>query len=216
MDMKLATTLCAAGLLLAAGSALAQPVYRHTDASGKVVFSDRPAAGDRALPGTTGGSASAAEGSSSEALPYELRQVVGRYPVTLYIGEDCAPCASGRSLLVSRGVPFTERTVKTAEDVQALQGLSGQSSLPLLGIGNQQVKGFSDAQWSQYLDAAGYPKSTQLPSGYRNPPAAPLVALRPAPAAAAVSATPNAPASTAARRAAPASTDPGNPAGIRF
>ncbi|MDB5732213.1 MAG: glutaredoxin protein [Variovorax sp.] len=214
--MKLAIPLCcAAGLLLAAGCALAQPVYRTVDANGKVVFSDRPAADGRALPGgILGGHASAAQDEGNAALPYELRQVVGRYPVTLYTGEDCAPCASGRSLLVARGVPFSERTVRTTEDVQALQDLSGQGSLPLLGIGAQQVKGFSEAQWSQYLDAAGYPKSTQLPSGYRNPPAAPLVALRSLPVTPAAPAP--APVPAAAQRVAPAAANPGNPAGIRF
>ena len=118
-------------------------------------------------------------------LPYELRQVVQRYPVTLYTRDDCQPCDAGRSLLTTRGVPFAERTVKTNQDNEALQRLTGQNSLPLLTIGSQQVKGFLDSEWTQYLDAAGYPSSSRLPSGYRVPPATPLVAQVPAAPAAA-------------------------------
>ena len=153
--MKLQTAFAGLTLLLIAGATLAQPVYRNVDKNGKVTFSDQPpSANAPAAPARAGNSVASAGGG----LPYELRQVVQRYPVTLYANEDCGPCAAGRSLLVTRGVPFDERTVKSNEDVAALQRLSGQNSLPLLSIGAQQLKGFSDAEWSQYLDAAGYPK----------------------------------------------------------
>ena len=197
-------------LLLAAGAALAQPVYRQVDKNGKVTFSDQPPAADSQAATPRGGT-----GGAGPALPYELRQVAQRYPVTIYTGDECSPCAAGRSLLVTRGIPFEERTVKSNEDVEALQRLSGQASLPLLTIGSQQLKGFSDAQWSQYLDAAGYPKSAQLPAGYRNPPAQPLVAVQAAPTAPATPVA--APAPTAAPApAAPSGPTPSNPAGIKF
>ncbi len=195
-------------LLLAAGAALAQPVYRHVDKNGKVTFSDQPPAADTQAAAPRGGA-----GGAGPALPYELRQVAQRYPVTIYTGEECSPCAAGRSLLVTRGIPFEERTVKSNEDVEALQRLSSQASLPLLTIGSQQLKGFSDAQWSQYLDAAGYPKSAQLPAGYRNPPAQPLVAVQAAPTA------PTAPVAAPTPTPAPAvpsGPTPSNPAGIKF
>jgi glutaredoxin len=198
-------------LLLAAGTALAQPVYRHVDKNGKVTFSDQPPAADAPAAAPRGSGA----GTAGPALPYELRQVAQRYPVTIYTGEECSPCAAGRSLLVTRGIPFEERTVKTNEDVEALQRLSGQASLPLLTIGSQQLKGFSDAQWSQYLDAAGYPKSAQLPAGYRNPPAQPLVAVQVAPAVPATPVAAPTPAPAPAP-AAPSGPTPSNPAGIKF
>jgi len=199
-------------VLLAAGAALAQPVYRHVDAQGRVSFSDRPPAAD-ARPAAAGTGAAAAPAANTD-LPYELRQVAQRYPVTLYSGEDCAPCATGRSLLRMRGIPFDERTVTTPADIEALQRLSSQNALPLLTIGSQQLPGFSDAQWSQYLDAAGYPKSVQLPAGYRPAPAQPLVAQQPAVPAPApvqrISAPPAAPPPL------PDGPTPANPAGIRF
>lgn len=207
--MKPHARLCALLLLLATASVFAQQVYRQVDKNGKVVFSDQPPAADARPAATTAGPTGG--NGATAALPYELRQVVQRYPVMLYTTEQCAPCGAGRSLLITRGVPFEERTIGTEEDSKALQQLSGQTSLPLLSIGAQQLKGFSDAEWSQYLDAAGYPKSNQLPAGYRTAQPRPLIAQSKPPVAA--------PAPAAIAPPPPADSGaptPGNPAGIRF
>jgi glutaredoxin len=208
--MKLNTALSGLALLMLAGAASAQAVYRNVDKNGKVTFSDQPPAANAPVAAPRGGPSA---GGADAGLPYELRQVAQRYPVTLYTGDECGPCNSGRSLLTTRGVPFEERTVKSNADIDALQRLSNQNSLPLLAIGSQQLKGFSDSEWSQYLDAAGYPKSAQLPAGYRNPPAQPLVALQPAaqPAPAAA-----APANSLPLPAPSNEPTPANPAGIKF
>lgn len=207
---RLATRLAASLLLLGALGAQAQTVYRIVGADGKITFSDKPPANEQQgkVSATGVGAAAAASGA---ALPFELRQVVSKYPVTLYTAPDCAPCASGRAMLTSRGIPFSERTVTTNEDVAALQKLSGQSALPVLTIGAQRVKGFSDMEWSQDLDAAGYPKTSALPSTYRNPPPSPLVAVQ-KPAAA----KPEEKQEPVDVPAAPAGPSPQNPAGIRF
>lgn len=199
-----ARSLTAASLLLAAAGALAQPIYRSVGPDGRVTFSDRPAAAGSEPAATTGPAPQAA----GAALPYALQQVVSRYPVTLYAGPNCAPCDSARQLLVARGVPFNERTVRSNEDIDALQRLTGDNSLPAASIGAQQLRGFAAAEWSQYLDAAGYPPRSQLPPNYRPPPARPLVALQPAAAA-------SAPVEQAAPMARPAPPPP-NPAGIQF
>ncbi len=217
--MKLTARLSALpllALLLIAASALAQPVYRNVDKNGKISFSDTaPAANAQPAAPRTG-----LAGSGTDGLPYELRQVVQRYPVMLYTSDDCAPCASARSLLVTRGVPFDERQIKTDADTAALQRLSGQTSLPLLSIGAQQLKGFSDAEWSQYLDAANYPKSSQLPPGYRMAPARPLVAQSPAPGTQGAAAAAGSTQAPAAPPPVPQSVNngptPANPAGIKF
>ncbi|SDX04077.1 Glutaredoxin [Variovorax sp. YR634] len=197
-------------LVLVATGAMAQQVYRQVDKNGKVTFSDRaPTASTEPASASQSGSTTPA----NAGLPYELRQVAQRYPVTLYSSDECGPCSTARSLLITRGIPFEERTVKSNEEIEALQRLSSQSSLPLLTIGSQQLKGFSDVEWSQYLDAAGYPKSNSLPAGYRNGPARPLIAQQAAPA-------PRAAAAPAAQPAPPppASSEPSpsNPAGIKF
>ncbi|MEJ8851497.1 glutaredoxin family protein [Variovorax rhizosphaerae] len=202
-------------LLLLAGSAMAQ-VYRQVDKNGVVSYSDQPPSSAAQPPATPRrGTVNEIPDPGASALPYELRQVVQRYPVTLYTGDDCQPCNAARSMLTTRGVPFSERTVRSNEDVAALQRLSGQNTLPLVSIGTQQLKGYSDIEWSQYLDAAGYPKSNQLSAGYARPSAQPLVAIKEAPAA-------RAPASAAAPVAPPpapaaiSGPTPDNPAGIKF
>jgi glutaredoxin len=191
-------------------------VYRIVGPDGKVTFSDQPPpAGNSGKAGAA--NASASSGSASSSLPYELRQVSSKYPVTLYTGENCSPCGAGRSMLTSRGIPFVEKTVTTNEDTQALQRLSGDTTLPFVTIGSQQIKGFSDSEWTQFLDAAGYPSSSALPSGYRRPAATPLVAVSAAPAATAQAGNRAAPA--AAAPAVPQPTPPvtrENPAGIKF
>ncbi len=207
----LAALLAGSALLSFTTGAQAQTVYRIVGADGKVTFSDKPpASADQGK--ITGTGVGAAGAASNTSLPYELRQVASKYPVMLYTGDNCGPCGSGRALLTGRGIPFNERTVTTAEDVSALQRLSGESSLPFLTIGGQRIKGFSDSEWTQYLDAAGYPKTSALPSGYKNAPAAPLVNLQ-KPAAAKAEEKPAAPVETTP--AAPGPT-PSNPAGITF
>jgi Domain of unknown function (DUF4124) len=159
-------------------------VYRIVGPDGKVTFSDKPPADAGAKSATT------TPGNAGAGA-----------------------CGSGRAFLGSRGVPFTEKTVGTEQDVAALQRLSGKASLPFLTIGGQQLTGYSEAEWAQFLDAAGYPRTSQLPASYRNPPASPLVATAEPqqPAAAAPARAPAA----AAPAAAPAPTG-SNPAGIQF
>jgi len=207
----LALTLLAAGLYSPLSQA--QQVYRIVGPDGKVTFSDQPppaasnAKVNAATPGGGGGAASA-------GLPFELRQVAAKYPVTLYTGENCGPCGSARNLLTNRGVPFSERTVTTNDDIQALQRLSGDASVPFATIGSQQLKGFSDSEWTQFLNAAGYPATSVLPASYRPPAPTPLVAVNAPPAASGNGARP------AARPSVPApppiEAPVSNPSGIKF
>ena len=210
---------CATGALLATATQ-AQQVHRIVGPDGKVTFSDR-APEDKKAQSTVLSTASGGA-ASTPALPSELRQIASRFPVTLYTGESCSPCQQARQLLIQRGVPFTERSVNTNDDLDALRRLSGESALPFGTIGRQQLKGFSDAEWTQYLDAAGYPAQSRLPRGYTQPAATPLAPTK-APAASA----PDAPQEAASaptgrpRRQAPPPPPPGaptpsNPAGIRF
>ena len=201
-----------AALLLCAGTAAqAQTVYRIVGADGKVTFSDKPpATTDQGKVVGTGVGASGA--ASNTGLPFELRKVASKYPVTMYTGNKCNPCDTARSFLMARGIPFTERTVNTNEDIESLQRISGESSLPFMTIGGQRISGFSDAELTQTLDAAGYPKTSALPSGYKNPAPTPLVAVqKPAePAKVEPKPAPIAPA------APPPAKNPDNPAGIVF
>lgn len=202
--------LCAALLGFTAAPS-AQTVYRIVGPDGKVTFSDKaPVSAQQGKVSDIGVGANVVS-SGSNSLPFELRQVVSKFPVTLYTTEPCAPCDNARAMLTTRGIPFSERTVTTSEDSNALHRLTGDTSLPAASIGGQRLKGYSESEWGQYLDAAGYPKVSTLPDGFKNAAAKPLVAVQkpaiPAPKAAEKNAVPV---------QAPPAANPNNPAGIQF
>lgn len=207
-----ALALVVAGLL--PFSASAQQVFRIVGPDGKVTFSDKPPPASINAK-VTATSTEGSRGVAAANLPFELRKVAGQYPVTLYTGDNCGPCSSARSMLTTRGVPFAEKTVTTNDDAQALQRLSGESVLPFATIGSQQLKGFSDAEWTQFLDAAGYPKASVLPASYRQAAATPLVTVSTPAATAAQPGTARAAAAPAPTPVAPGPTAD-NPSGIRF
>lgn len=187
--------------LLAVAALPAHALYKVVGPDGKVTYTDRPPVDSKAQPL----GASGAPSDSAAALPFELRQLAARFPVTLYTTTNCQPCDAGRALLRQRGIPHVEKTVTTAEDTQAFAKMTGSNQLPVVQIGQQQVRGFSSTEWSSYLDAAGYPKQSRLPVNYQFPPATALVDAKPAPAvpanaqgqAPAAAATPPAPAPAA-------------------
>lgn len=167
------------GLLLAFASVSASAqVYKWTDARGTVHYGDTPppqaASSQLKTPSRDG----AGQGA---ALPYELARAVKASPVTLYTTTQsaCAGCDQGRLLLRARGVPYTEKTVNTDEDKELLRQVDARLELPLLVVGAHKLAGFQEAAWQAALTAAAYPRSAQLPSGYRNAapePAAPATA----------------------------------------
>lgn len=192
------------GTLLTSLCLPAWAAYKVIGPDGRVTYTDRPPS-SQAVPAARIGSGDA----PSPALPYELQQLVQRHPVTLFTSKDCAPCEIGRQLLRSRGVPYTEKTVDTPEDIRAFREREGSDQLPTLRIGKQQLVGLQQSEWTSYLDAAGYPATSTLPAGYRAPapsPLAPAAARNEAPAAAPRASTP------------PTSPPPGGnaPPGFRF
>jgi glutaredoxin len=204
------------GLLAVAGfsgnDANAQQIFRIVGADGRVTFSDKPPLDANGKPTAAPAVSLSGGGAQTASLPIELRNAVNRYPVTLYTAPGCVPCGSARAMLSGRGVPFTEKTVSSNEDIEALKRIAGGASVPFLTIGGQQLKGYSETEWAQFLDAADYPKTSQLPASYVQPPATPLVAVQQPQAPVRAAAAPS-PARAAAPAPAPAAE---NPAGIRF
>jgi glutaredoxin len=200
-----------------AAQAQAQVIFRTVGPDGAVSFSDKPAAGKDITPTPSASSRLPVDRTTPDGLTFELRQIANRFPVVLYTGDNCSPCTAGRSLLRARGIPYAERTVTTPADADALQRLSGEISLPFLTIGGQHIKGFAEGQWHQFLDAAGYPKTSQLPATYRVGTATPLVAP-PAPIVVNAGAQAQNPTAFPPAPSSPAlpSRTPDNPAGIRF
>lgn len=162
-----------AALALATAPALAQ--YKVVAPDGSVTYTDRPPATANVRVTPLGRNAQPAASGGDPSLPLELRQAAARYPVTLYTAAECPPCDSGRKLLQQRGIPYSERRVANEEDAQALERLVGGRTVPSLNIGAQPLRGYNEADWGAFLDAAGYPKESKLPRNWPVPVATPLV-----------------------------------------
>ena len=214
--MSLRASFSPTGLLPRAALALAiaiaalpsQAQFKLIGPDGKVTYTDRePSASEGKI--VPLGNRAAVVPATEPDLPFELRQPTSKYPVTLYVTTTaCDPCSAARQLLKQRGIPFNERQVVTSEDSEALERLSGAREAPTLTIGSQTLRGFAAEVWASYLDAAGYPKESRLPTSYAYRPATPIVDRRE---------------STTARvdpradaRPAPAAPAPPAPGGIRF
>ena len=180
-------------------SAPAWAQYRYVTPDGTVTYSDTPpppAAKDVQVKRFDAG-------PSTAGLPLELRQAVSRFPVTIYTGIKCPPCDAARNFLHARGVPYSEKTVSTADDMAALKKISNDTNLPVLVVGAQKLTGFSSTIWGSMLDDARYPATSKLPPTYQNP------APQPATPHATASATENAPAQSNAPSDQGANTESG-------
>lgn len=167
----------------------AQAQYKVVGPDGRVTYTDRPPVNEpvKVTPMRGG---TAAPVANATPLPAELRPIVQRFPVVLFSAPDCQLCDEARRMLRQRGIPATERQVLSSEDLPALERLTGSRALPALTVGTQSAVGFSDSQWANLLDLAGYPKESKLPRDYVAAPATPLVARQAAPAAPAAAANP--------------------------
>jgi len=181
-------------LLLALAAALpaAQAAtYKWVGADGRVNYGDRPPHAGASADGGPGAPASASSqpaAGGARALPYALRTASARFPVTLYTGRDCEPCETARAHLKQRGIPFSERSLSTEQDMDAFRKLGfTESAVPAVTVGREKMTGYQAGAWDRLLDAAGYPKSSQLPAGWQQSPSQPLA---PSPVAAGPGAKP--------------------------
>lgn len=177
--------------LLALATTSAHALFKVVEPDGRVTYTDRPpqASGGKVVPVNRDGTRT----GDTAALPFALRQVATRFPVTLYTATNCNPCTMARQMLARRGIPFTERVADSAEDREAWERIVGGPEAPALRVGGQVLRGFNAVNWEETLDVAGYPRQSVLPANYQAPAAAPLVERRAAPAAAAREEPPQAP-----------------------
>jgi glutaredoxin len=191
-----------------AAGAMAQ-TYKVVDPDGKVTYTDKPPTAAQIKAPTNGGAAT----SGATGVPFETRQAMSKYPVTLYSTKNCAACDNARQALRQRGVPFNEFTVNDDTDFAAYRSRLSATTFPGISVGSKNLAGFSQTDLSSYLDAAGYPAQTRL-TGYSWPPATSLVPASAKQAAAAEDAG-QAPAPAAASAPAPLLPPPSK-SGIQF
>jgi glutaredoxin len=160
----------AALLLLLTASAAHAQMYKWKDEKGVTHFTDTP-------PPATAKKAEVKHygsgGAGNVELPPELAEIARARPVLLYTTANCAPCDQARQLLLTRGIPYREKTVTSADDQEALRKAGSNGELPTLLVGRARQVGFEPATWDATLTDAGYPTVKLLPAGYSNPPPAP-------------------------------------------
>jgi glutaredoxin len=152
--------------LLSMGVA-AHASYKWVGADGKITYSDIPPPAEAKLLRGPGGQPPPVVESDS-ALPYALKQAVAKYPVVLYSANDCVPCKMARDVLTKRGVPFSEKLITNGNDAEQFKKLGfADITLPSLTVGKEKSAGFEASAYDRLLDAAGYPRSSILPSTYK-------------------------------------------------
>lgn len=168
--------LLTAALLLPAAPGSAQTIRCWLNANGSRECSDQPPPVTAKDVKDVRGRA----GSISAPEPYAQRQASERFPVTLWINACGEVCNNARKLLLSRGVPFTERNPDRPELQAEFKKVSqGRGQVPLLIVGPTQLAGFEESQWNTTLDAAGYSRTPVGPPR-RGGPGAPAEAGKPA------------------------------------
>lgn len=188
-------------------------LYKWVGADGRISYSDTPPPKSAARVEQKSLTENAV-GSSN--LPYDLAEAVKNHPVTLYTSARCDPCDDARLALKNRGIPFTEKTVTTNEDLARLKQVANETNVPVMMVGRSKQAGFEAGAWNAALSAAGYPVASKLPMTYRHP-AAEAASPRPAveKAAQAGRTPPDHAAASASSGSLPAAT--GNaPPGFRF
>jgi glutaredoxin len=217
--MKTPCTTIASLAVAAAALALATPaqaLFKVVNPDGSITYTDRPPPPTPNARVTPLGRPGSAPAEPDNPMPPELRQTMQRYPVTLYTTSECGPCNTGRQMLLTRGIPFNERRVSTEEDAQALERLFGTRTLPVVTIGPQALRGYSESDWGAYLDAANYPKQSRLPRGWQLPPATAMVERTTVPPGQATVARQPPPGAPAAAAEPAAEESPPPATGVRF
>jgi glutaredoxin len=156
-------------LFTAACTASAQPLYRWTDDKGRVHITDTPPpASARNIQQKSPG----ASGTNEAQQPFEVRQAMQNFPVTLYTAPACKEaCAMARTHLNRRGVPFTEIQVADDASREELKKVSGGEDVPTLLVGRSVHRGYAQDQYEGLLDSARYPRSGLLtPRAQAAPP----------------------------------------------
>ena len=155
-------------LCLWVAGAQADEYYRSLDGTGKIHYGDKPLADAADFEVIK----PLIEPVPDDALPFEMRRAVEKFPVTLYVADECGNgCKLAHDYLTKSGIPFTEKKLMAAEEIEAFKKASGGDQIPVMNIGKSWLKGFLESGWSAELDAAGYPKTAPYAMRHANKPA---------------------------------------------
>ena len=141
-----------ASLLLALAIPSAQAeIYRWTDASGRVHFSNQKPMEAQGAPVETyhsGMRVSIMEGTSQpSALPHAR--------IRMFTTQWCPICKKAKAYLRERGIPFEELDVEASASAKAEYDQLGGKGVPVILVGERRMDGFDAGRMESALAEAG-------------------------------------------------------------
>ncbi len=147
--------------------AVAGELFRWKDENGRVHYGDAPPKKIKNVERRTLKSSV----ETSAELPYATQRAQQNFPVSLYVADSCIDtCKQARDLLKKRGVPYSEKSINTKQELDALIDVSGKAIVPTLAVGKTYLNGFLESSWNNELDVAGYPKTASYRQRTAPPP----------------------------------------------
>ena len=153
-------------LALFAASALAQPVYKWTDAQGVVHYGDRPPADaateevpiEPPTPEAAAWEPAAANTSATAPGDPAAQQAATPQPldIVMYARSDCGYCAKARKYFAQRGIGYRELDVERYAQAKAEWKRLGGIGVPLFVINGKVHRGFSASGMDQWLSRYGW------------------------------------------------------------
>lgn len=144
--MRIATLLSVAAVILALAAAAsgADAVFRWTDAQGKVHYGDKPPASAK--------STEVANRISSYSGPPTVTERRGtaaaaNQSVVMYSTSWCGYCKKAREYFQQKGIAFAEHDIERSPAANAEFKQLGGSGVPLILVGKQVMKGFSEQRF---------------------------------------------------------------------
>jgi len=138
---------CAATLILAPALA---GVYKWTDESGRIHYSDQPPPSRKAeqvrirINSYTGPAVVSKAGTA--AAPGE---------VVIYTTEWCGYCKKAKAFLDARGVRYREVDVEASPEARQEFARLGGRGVPVILVGEQRMDGYDQGRLETMLEAAG-------------------------------------------------------------
>ncbi len=147
----------AIGCLALALCANAQ-IYKWTDATGKIHYSDKPPPEAKAAQVPVDPVTSYQGPPQVDSWAAIIRKPVktdppaaGTKPLTMYATSWCGYCRKARAYLAAKGVAYREVDIEASEANRAEYKQHGGKGVPLFIAGERRMRGFSEPGMEQFL-----------------------------------------------------------------
>ena len=160
MNRRHALVLCLAGMLAFPAAA---EVYKWTDSTGKVHYSDKPPAEAKKqevrIEAQSFGGPPRTEGWARDVLRTRAagaeKPAAGSAGLTMYATSWCGYCRRARAYLAEKGIAYREVDIEASEANRREFKAYGGSGVPLFVSGEARLRGFNASSMDQFLARTG-------------------------------------------------------------